>query len=68
MNHAIATMPASPLSRRDRAWIALYSLDNRHYNRNYNQQYVLWANNVTEQDLAEFEDSWLKLRCRPTEQ
>jgi len=67
MNHTNTVASNSPLSRQHRAWIALYSLDSRHYNRRYTQDYVLSVNNVTPEDLAEFEDSWLKLRCQPSE-
>ncbi|WP_139921803.1 hypothetical protein [Hymenobacter sp. DG01] len=52
------TIPA--LSRRQRAWIALYSLDAGHRDR----AAVLRQNNITEADLAEFEESWLQMRCR----
>ncbi|MBD2716640.1 hypothetical protein KBK19_16470 [Microvirga sp. STR05] len=53
--------PFSPLSRQHRAWIALYSLDSYHRKR----EEVLRVNDITEEDLQEFEESWLKLRCRP---
>lgn len=53
--------PSSSLSRQHRAWIALYSLDSYHRKR----EEVLRLNDVTEEDLQEFEESWLKLRCRP---
>ena len=51
---------ASHLSRRHRAWIALYSLESRQQGR----ADILQLNQVTEADLAEFRESWLKLRCR----
>lgn len=56
------TISISPptLSRRQRVWIALYSLDAGHSNR----AEVLQQNNVTESDLLEFEESWLQMRCR----
>ena len=53
--------PSSSLSRQHRAWIALYSLDSYHRKR----EEVLRINDITEDDLQEFEESWLKLRCRP---
>lgn len=49
-----------PLSRKHRAWIALYALEDGAQNR----PAVLRTNDVTEADLAEFEESWLRLRNR----
>ena len=49
------------LSRQYRAWIALYALDANERPR----AEILRINDVTEADLAEFEASWLQLRCRP---
>ncbi|RPD45886.1 hypothetical protein DNI29_17205 [Hymenobacter sediminis] len=65
MNASVLSYPASTasapaLSRRQRAWIALYSLDAGHRDRTE----VLQQNNVTEADLLEFEESWLQMRCR----
>lgn len=57
------TPPAPALSRRHRAWIALYILDSAHCDR----REVLRQNNVTETDLQEFFDSWFQLRGRVTE-
>ncbi|GGF07544.1 hypothetical protein GCM10011383_18320 [Hymenobacter cavernae] len=48
------------MSRRHRAWVALYALDLGQWAR----PDVLRLNNVTEEDLAEFEASWMQLRCR----
>lgn len=55
------TAPNSALSRRHRAWIALYSLDTLHCDR----EAILRQNNVTEADLQEFFESWFQLRNRP---
>jgi hypothetical protein len=56
--------PTTPaLSRRHRAWIALYILDSTHCDR----REVLQQNNVTETDLQEFFDSWFQLRARVSE-
>lgn len=49
------------LSRQHRAWVALYALDANERPR----AEILRINEVTEADLAEFEASWLQLRCRP---
>lgn len=51
----------SGLSRQYRTWIALYALDANERPRTE----ILRINEVTEADLAEFEASWLQLRCRP---
>ncbi|MCB2410562.1 hypothetical protein [Hymenobacter lucidus] len=48
------------LPRKHRAWIALYALEDCEQNR----AAILRVNDVTEADLAEFEESWLRLRCR----
>jgi hypothetical protein len=53
---------SSGLSRRHRAWIALYTLDAMHCDR----AAVLRQNNVTEEDLTEFFEGWFQLRNRPT--
>jgi hypothetical protein len=61
--HTVSPVPdsvASRLSRRHRAWIAFYSLESRQQER----AQILRLNQVTEADLVEFEESWLKLRCR----
>ncbi|MBW3130038.1 MULTISPECIES: hypothetical protein [Hymenobacter] len=50
----------SGLPRQYRAWIALYALDANERPR----ADILRINEVTEADLAEFEASWLQLRCR----
>ncbi|WP_165768214.1 hypothetical protein [Hymenobacter amundsenii] len=50
--------PLPTLSRRHRAWIALYSLDAGHQNL----AEVLRQNNVTEHDLWQYFDSWFNLR------
>ncbi|UOQ77322.1 hypothetical protein MUN84_00925 [Hymenobacter sp. 5516J-16] len=56
-------LPAtSTLTRQQRAWIALYSLEAGRHDRTA----VLQQNSVTEADLAEFVDSWLRLRRRAT--
>lgn len=52
----------SSLSRQYRTWIALYALDANERPR----ADILRINEVTEADLAEFEASWLQLRCRPS--
>ncbi|WBO86173.1 hypothetical protein [Hymenobacter yonginensis] len=57
------TPPAPALSRRHRAWIALYVLDSTHCDR----REVLRQNDVTEADLQEFFDSWFQLRGRVAE-
>ncbi|UOR06825.1 hypothetical protein MUN82_06905 [Hymenobacter aerilatus] len=49
------------MSRQYRTWIALYALDANERPR----AEILRINEVTEADLAEFEASWLQLRCRP---
>jgi hypothetical protein len=49
-----------PLSRQHRTCIALYALDSHFQAR----AEVLAANDVTEEDLLEFEEGWLNLRCR----
>jgi len=51
---------SSGLSRQYRTWIALYALDANERPR----AEILRINEVTEADLAEFEDGWLHLRCR----
>lgn len=48
------------MSRRHRAWIALYSLDATHCDR----AEILRQNCVTEADLSEFFESWFQLRSR----
>lgn len=50
----------SVLSRRQRVWIALYSLDGSHRNR----AEILRENSISEADMLEFEESWLQMRCR----
>lgn len=60
LSYPATILPIPVLSRRQRAWIALYSLDAGHRDR----AAVLQQNNVTEADLAEFEESWLQMRCR----
>ncbi|MBX0289545.1 hypothetical protein K3G63_03800 [Hymenobacter sp. HSC-4F20] len=51
---------ASFLTRQQRAWVALYSLSAGRSDRSE----ILRQNAVTEADLAEFIDSWLRLRSR----
>ncbi|UPL50999.1 hypothetical protein [Hymenobacter sublimis] len=51
---------ATTLTRRQRAWIALYSLDAGHRDR----AEVLAQNDITEADLLEYEESWLQMRCQ----
>ena len=51
---------APQLSLRHRAWIALYSIANSPVNR----AEILRINNVTETDLAEYEESWCRMRRR----
>ena len=61
-----ALQPSSPaaadthLSRKHRALVALYTLDAGHLSR----EEILRLNNVSEADLAEHEEEWLRLRCR----
>lgn len=57
-----AAIPTSTtaLTRRQRAWVALYSLDASHRDR----AEVLAQNDITEADLLEFEESWLQMRCQ----
>lgn len=50
----------SLLTRQQRAWVALYSLSTGCTNR----AEILEQNAVTEADLTEFIDSWLRLRSR----
>lgn len=52
------------LSRQHRTWIALYSLESRQQEQRERTK-ILQLNQVTEADLVEFEESWLKLRCQP---
>lgn len=66
--HALAlpgrlTLSSPALSRRHRAWIALYALDGTHYDRGE----ILRQNNVAESDIQEFFDSWFQLRARVSE-
>jgi hypothetical protein len=60
--NAVAPAPpsATQLPLRHRAWIALYSIANSPVNR----AEILRINNVTETDLAEYEDSWRRMRRR----
>lgn len=60
LSYPVSSSAAPALSRRQRAWIALYSLDAGHRDRTE----VLRQNSVTEADLLEFEESWLQMRCR----
>ncbi|MBB4601877.1 MULTISPECIES: hypothetical protein [Hymenobacter] len=60
LSYSATCIPVPALSRRQRTWIALYSLDAGHRDR----AEVLQQNNVTEADLTEFEESWLQMRCR----
>ncbi|TGE13936.1 hypothetical protein [Hymenobacter elongatus] len=53
-------MKSSALPRKHRAWIALYALEGCEQDRTE----ILRINNVTESDLTEFEEGWLRLRCR----
>ncbi|UOG72792.1 hypothetical protein MTX78_11710 [Hymenobacter tibetensis] len=57
---ALFSSPSRPLTRQQRAWIALYSL----LEVNQNRAEVLHLNDVTEEDLLEFEESWQLLRNR----
>ncbi|MFD2785974.1 hypothetical protein [Hymenobacter rubripertinctus] len=55
-----AFIVAKALCARHRAFIALYSLDAGHRN----PAEVLRQNNVTEDDLHRYFDSWFEMRCR----
>ncbi|RSK33128.1 hypothetical protein [Hymenobacter metallilatus] len=55
-----AISACSTLSRQHRAWIALYSLQMATSHRNQ----VLAQNNVTESDLVEYQESWVKMQVR----
>lgn len=55
----VFTFP-SLLTRQQRAWVALYSLSTGRPDR----AEILKQNAITEADLAEFIDSWLRLRSR----
>ncbi|SDY65511.1 hypothetical protein [Hymenobacter psychrophilus] len=46
------------LSRKHRAWVALYSLENPAFDR----RQVLRENDVTESDLVHHTESWMQLR------
>jgi hypothetical protein len=61
MTAASISLPSS-LSRQHRAWIALYTLDAMHCDR----EAVLRENGITDADLTEFFESWFQLRNRPT--
>jgi hypothetical protein len=54
------TASATHLSRKQRALVALYTLDAGHQSR----EEILRLNNVSEADLAQYEEEWLRLRCR----
>lgn len=56
----VPTVELPLLPRKHRAWIALYALEDCEQNR----ATILRVNDVTEADLVEFEESWLRLRCR----
>lgn len=58
---ALSCAKPSPLSRRHRALIALYSLVDNTQDR----LEILRLNEVTEEDLNEFEQSWRVLCERP---
>ncbi len=58
---ALSHQHPSPLSRRHRALIALYSLAGNTHDR----LTILHFNDVTEEDLNEFEESWRVLCERP---
>jgi hypothetical protein len=58
---ALFSSSSCPLNRQQRAWIALYSLAEAGQDR----VEVLRLNEVTEEDLSEFELSWQQLRDRP---
>lgn len=60
MSASFSSAP-SGLSRQHRTWIALYTLDAMHCDR----EAVLRENGVTEEDLTEFFESWFQLRNRP---
>ncbi|SNC62760.1 hypothetical protein SAMN06265337_0736 [Hymenobacter gelipurpurascens] len=61
MNAVAPVSTTTPqLSLRHRAWVALYSIANCPNSR----AEILRINNVTENDLAEYEDSWLRMRRR----
>ncbi|GAA4008954.1 hypothetical protein GCM10022408_21360 [Hymenobacter fastidiosus] len=51
---------ATHLSRKHRALVALYTLDASQQPR----EEILRLNNVSEADVAEHEEEWLRLRCR----
>ena len=62
---SVITLGASKsdrLSREHRTWVALYALGSG----KWTLADTLRLNDVTEADLAEFEASWLRLRCRHT--
>ncbi|WP_143164193.1 hypothetical protein [Hymenobacter daecheongensis] len=50
----------TPLPRKHRALVALYMLEDPRQSR----EEILRLNNVSEIDLAEYEEEWLRLRCR----
>ncbi len=50
----------SGLPREHRAWIALYCLESQSSDR----QLILQQNEVTEEDLTRYLESWLELRRR----
>jgi hypothetical protein len=56
----VPTVDLPVLPRKHRAWIALYALEDSEHNR----AEIMRINDVTEADLAEFEEGWLRLRCR----
>ncbi|TGE24279.1 hypothetical protein E5K00_03430 [Hymenobacter aquaticus] len=56
----MSTLELPLLPRKHRAWIALYALEGCEQDR----AEILRTNDVTEADLVEFEESWLRLRCR----
>ncbi|WP_100336183.1 hypothetical protein [Hymenobacter chitinivorans] len=56
----VSPIESPALSRKHRAWIALYALEGCD---EQDRTEILRVNNVTEADLTEFEEGWLRLRC-----
>ena len=57
---ATASITIPELSRKHRTWIALYSLEAGVQSR----ESIMRLNNVTEEDLRVFEESWHLMRTR----
>ncbi|GAB3294018.1 hypothetical protein GCM10027348_14520 [Hymenobacter tenuis] len=66
MNETFTSIPifikATTLTRQQRVWVALYSLNCA--GAGANRSDVLLQNSITEADMAEFSDSWLQFRSR----